>query len=369
MLNRFPVLDEQGQISSNAGVAIDITERKMAEETLRESEENYRNIFENAAEAIYLAQDGKIVFLNPRAATMTGYSSEELMSRPFIEFIHPDDRDKVVDRHMRRMKGEEIPQFYDFRLIYKDGKVRWVELNVVAINWKGKTATLNFLSDITERKRAEEALEEALKENESLLHSLLNYMHDAMLIINWDGSILFANQVAAKIIELEHPEDLVGHNMVEYLHPDSFQKAAEDLEAVKADKMGFLSEYQLCSAKGRRIWVESVGGKILFHNVSANLVCIRDITERKQAEEALRQSEEKYRTILESIEEGYYEVDLAGNLTFFNDAMARINGYTRDEMMGMNNREYTDLENSKILYQALTGFIVPESLPRGLNTK
>ncbi|MGC1405091.1 MAG: PAS domain S-box protein, partial [Thermodesulfobacteriota bacterium] len=88
----------------------DITERKMAEERLRESEDRYRNLFENAAEAIYVAQDGKIVFLNPRATTMTGYSSEELMSTPFIEFIHPDDRDKVIDRHVRRMKGEEIPQ-------------------------------------------------------------------------------------------------------------------------------------------------------------------------------------------------------------------------------------------------------------------
>ena len=271
----------------------DITERKMAEERLRESEERYRNLFENAAEAIYVAQDGKIVFLNPRATTMTGYSSEELMSTPFIEFIHPDDRDKVIDRHVRRMKGEEIPQLYDFRLTEKDGNVRWVELNVVAINWKGKPATLNFLSDITERKRAEEALGEALKENESLLHSLLNYMHDAMLIINWDGSILFANRMAAKIIDCERPEDLVGHNMVEYLFPDSFQKAAKDLEAVKADKTGSPSEYKMCTVTGRPIWVEGIGGKIIFHNVSANLVCIRDITDRKQAEEVLIENQRR----------------------------------------------------------------------------
>ena len=82
-----------------------------------------------------------------------------------------------------------------------------------------------------------------------------------------------------------------------------------------------------------------------------NQVLEQEIAERKQAEAALKESEEKYRTILETIEDGYYEVDLAGNLTFFNDAMARINGYSRDEMEGMNHRQYTDPENAKVLFR------------------
>ncbi len=134
------------------------TERTQTEEKLREREESYRHLFENANEAIFVAQGGKLVFLNPKTTMITGYSGEELVSRPFIEFIHPDDRDIVSNRHVRRMKGEEIPQLYDFRIIHRDGNVRSVELNVVAINWKGRPATLNFLSDITNRKQAEEAL-------------------------------------------------------------------------------------------------------------------------------------------------------------------------------------------------------------------
>ena len=139
--------------------ARDITERKRAEEALRESEEKYRSLFENANEAIFVAQDGKLVFVNPMTVMMTGYSVEELMSRPFIEFIHQDDRDMVIDRHVRRMKGDEIPPLYSFRIIQRDGNIRWVELSTVLINWVGKPATLNFLSDITERKQAEEELQ------------------------------------------------------------------------------------------------------------------------------------------------------------------------------------------------------------------
>ena len=126
------------------------------EEALRESEERYRNLFENAAEAIFVAQDGRFVFLNPMTAMMTGYSHAELMMRSFAEFIHHDDRDMVVGRHVRRTKGEELPHIYSFRIIRRDGSVRWVELNAILIDWKGRKATLNFLSDITERKEAEE---------------------------------------------------------------------------------------------------------------------------------------------------------------------------------------------------------------------
>ena len=140
----------------------DITDRKQAEEALQESEENYRNLFENASETIFVAQDGKIVFLNPRTTMVFGCSGEELVSRPFIEFIYPDDRNMVFGRHVRRMKGEEIPHLYPFRIIHGDGNVRWVELNTVGINWKGKPATLNFLSDITERKKKEEELKQSL---------------------------------------------------------------------------------------------------------------------------------------------------------------------------------------------------------------
>jgi PAS domain S-box-containing protein len=142
----------------------DITERKRGEAALQESEESYRNLFENAGEAIFVAQDGKLVFFNPTATRIIGYSAEELLSMPFTGFIHPDDRDMVIDRHYRRVKEEASPSIYPLRIIHRDGSVRWVELNTVLINWQGKPATLNFLNDITERKQAEEKLRESLEQ-------------------------------------------------------------------------------------------------------------------------------------------------------------------------------------------------------------
>ncbi len=146
----------------------DITERKQAEDAMRKSEEKYRLVVENAKEAIFVAQDVKLVFSNRATVDMLGYSEEILKSKSFIDFIHPDDRNMVVDHHIRRLKGEEVPPVYSFRVISQDGTIIWVELNVAVITWKERPATLNFLNDITGRKQAEAQVRERMKELKAL---------------------------------------------------------------------------------------------------------------------------------------------------------------------------------------------------------
>ena len=137
----------------------DITDRKKDEKALRESEERYRQVVENANEAILVAQDGIIKFHNPKTVELSGYSEEELPNKPFVEFIHPEDRGLVSERYQKRLEGEILPQVYPFRIVTKQGQLKWVEINSVVMSWKGKPATLNFLSDITERKGMEEQLQ------------------------------------------------------------------------------------------------------------------------------------------------------------------------------------------------------------------
>ena len=134
-----------------------ITQRKRAEEALRAAEEKYRVLVENANEAVIVAQDGMLKFVNPKTIEITGYSKEQLTSRPFVEFVHSDDQEMVFERHLRRLKGDKVPYVYPFRIIDKQSNIKWLEINAVLISWEGRPATLNFLSDITDRKRAEEA--------------------------------------------------------------------------------------------------------------------------------------------------------------------------------------------------------------------
>ena len=139
----------------------EITERKRAENALRESEEKYRILIDNADTAIFIAQDGVIKFPNPMAIKLLGFSADELTQMPFKELIHPEDRDIVVKRHRRRLMGEDEPTSYDFRFINRNGKKLWVHINTVLITWEGRPATLNFLRDITSQKRLEAQLRRA----------------------------------------------------------------------------------------------------------------------------------------------------------------------------------------------------------------
>ena len=353
--NSTQSMDKLLQLSGRiAELERDLSKALTEKDDMRERQAQFQRLVENIGDVIFEVDHlGVILYFSPIGKDIWGYDQEDVIGKNFIEFVHPDDRDILIKRFVELSTGVEYPLIY--RIKNKSGEFRWVRTKTKTRIENGTfIGAIGTLIDVSDQKR----MEETLREREDLFRNLVDYMHDAMIIISWDGSILFSNRAAARIIEYERAEELVGHNMVEYIHPDSLQKAAEDLEAVKADKMGFLSEYQLRSVTGRHIWVESVGGKIIFRGDPANLVCIRDITSRKRAEGKLLESEEKYRNILENIEDGYFEVDLAGNFTFFNPSLCRILGYPREEMPGMNNRVFMDAENAKKVFLAFNEIYV-----------
>lgn len=136
----------------------DITDRRRTEEALRESEAKYRLLVENATDAIWIAQDGVVKFSNPTTARITGYSSEELARMPFLDLVHPEDRNRVDERHRGRLEGEVPPGTCSFRARNKAGEELWCQLSATRIEWEGRPATLNFVRDITPQKKLESQL-------------------------------------------------------------------------------------------------------------------------------------------------------------------------------------------------------------------
>jgi PAS domain S-box-containing protein len=140
----------------------DITDRKRTEESLRTLQEQYQALVENAKETILVLQEGRLKFGNPQVFGISGYTEEELSARPFREFIHPDDRE-MFEFHIKKLGQEKFCQVRPFRLIRKEGTIRWVENKGALIQWEGKPAVLNFMTDVTDRKQAWEELRNSIE--------------------------------------------------------------------------------------------------------------------------------------------------------------------------------------------------------------
>lgn len=196
-----------------------------AEEALKPSDGKYRLLFENANEAIVVLQDGVIKFFNPQFIKISGYQEPEFRSRPFLEFIYPDDREMVIKYHQLRLRGEDLPQSYICRAIHKDGHIKWMEVSGVLITWEGKPATLNFLSDVTERKLAEEKL--------LFQASLLDQVNNAVIATDLRGDIIYWNNFAEGLYQWK-AEEVLGKNISETIVPNN--KHAVMMDVMNATK-------------------------------------------------------------------------------------------------------------------------------------
>jgi len=207
----IPRFDSEGRYIGAVGAVLDISDRKSAEEELRRAEEQYRHLFEGAGEGILVAQGGFIRLANPAMSAITGYSREELVATPFAEFLHPDDRAMVVERHRQRSLGAEASTNYDFRIVTKRGDVRILNISATVISWAGQPASLNFLTDVTERRQTEEELRK--------FKTISDKASYGTAISDLDGNLLYANETFAQMHGYT-AEEVRGQNLAIF-HSDA----------------------------------------------------------------------------------------------------------------------------------------------------
>ncbi|MDY7079546.1 MAG: PAS domain S-box protein, partial [Chloroflexota bacterium] len=158
-------------------------QHKRAEEALRESEEKYRHLVERANDGIAIVQDGVLKYLNPRYAEMLSYTVEEMIGTPASDYIWPDEVAKLLDLYERRLAGKDVTPRYETALRHRDGRKIEIELNAGIITYQGRPADFVFGRDITERKRAEEALQES----EANFRALAENANDGIVIATGAG--------------------------------------------------------------------------------------------------------------------------------------------------------------------------------------
>ena len=312
-------------------------------------------IISKAGVGIYVVQHGKFVYVSQLYQKLTGYSEAELIGTYSLGNIYPDDREMVREEAIKCLKEERFEP-YEYRFINKKDEVMWVLETITPIVYKEERATLGSFMDITGRKK----VEEKLRHEEQRFRALAEQSSDIIVLVNREGIITYENPAVERYLGLK-AEERIGVSIFERIHPDDLKLSIDTFNTLSRDINAPDPHFEIRLRNRNGSWhtFELVGSKMIHENVVEYVILnLRDITERKQAEsqreaalEALRQSEEKYRSILETIQEGYFEVDFAGNFTFFNDSLCRNLGYSKEELMGMNNRQYTDKEHSKKLFQ------------------
>jgi PAS domain S-box-containing protein len=313
-----------------------LVERERAENARREAERKYRDIFENAVEGIFqTSPDGGFITANPALARMMGFASpEELIRARDIDgtyYVHPERRvefKRLLDQH-------DTVRGFEFEAYRKDGTKIWMSDNVRAVrDASGKLLYYEGTTeDITERKRAEDARREAERKYRDIFENAV----EGIFQTTPDGEFITANPALARMLGFESPEELIRErtdigrtHYVESERRVQFMRLLDQHDRVQ----GFESE---CYRKdGTKIWmsdnvraVRDASGKLLYYEGTAE-----DITERKLAEEALRESEERYRDLVENSRELICTHDLDGLILSANPAAAAAAGYDLDEFVG-----------------------------------
>jgi PAS domain S-box-containing protein len=303
LLNIHTVTDSAGGLSYFEGFIVDIDDRLRAENALRESEQRYRLLFENSPDSIAVYQEGKILFANPATLRLLGAKEPgEVIGRPVLDFVHPDCRKLVLERAREQERSGQPADTAAEKFLRRDGTAVDVEVIAAPFPYKGKTAHLVISRDITERKRAESLLHE----KEERFRATFENPVIGVCVVGLDGRLLQVNEGMCRIFGYSR-EEFEAMTVSTIAFPEDAGVSSGFIQqavAGGADAGEFDKRY--LHKDGRIIWGH-VSSSIVRDPAGAPLYFIshvQDVTERRRAENALRENEERYRSLFENSLEG-----------------------------------------------------------------
>jgi PAS domain S-box-containing protein/putative nucleotidyltransferase with HDIG domain len=324
LLSAGTVRDSDGNIVHSISIQNDITERKNIEDALRESEEKYRELINGMNDTAWVIDfNGKFVDVNNAAVGVLGYSRKELLT------MGPNDIDSSLNAEniiglIKRMRTDKL-QVFETTHTTKNGKTIPVEIKSSLVTYQGKQAILSIARDITERKRTQEAL--------TLFRSLIDHINDAIEVIDPEtGRFLDANEQACLALGYTREEFLTL--TVPEINPvvagRSWKETMEELR-----RSGFLIRESQHRRKDGSIIPVEINSNYIRLDRDYVLTVVRDITERKQAEKALRESAEQYRILTNTAMDGFLKLDLEGHILDVNKVYCDFIDYSKEELLKM----------------------------------
>ncbi|MCP4580789.1 MAG: PAS domain S-box protein [candidate division Zixibacteria bacterium] len=332
-VDESPLNDGNGKIIGLTGAVRDVTERKQAEEALRESEEKYRNIVEMAPDGIAtISLAGFMTSCNTALLELTGFSHDDLVDKHFSKL--PALRSKDIPKYLKVLESMlmgKIPKPFEFKWIHKSGEFRLGEARLSLMRNKGEISGFQLIAtDITERKQAEEAL----RESEERYRAIWENSPTGICLTDRDGVYHYVNPAYCKTYGFSQ-EQLVGQPFYDFVvRPED----AEDMMKRYTDRFDRglpipVGEVEFVKCNGKPVWIQFTGDFVRENDIPKYLVSINvDVSERKQAEEALQASEGKLSAILQKSPIPTAVGGVDGSITSFNEALETLIGYKKSEI-------------------------------------
>ncbi len=309
----------------------EISRRELMSQALKASEEKYRLLVENSAEAVFVIQEGMLRFVNAKTVELSRFSKEELTSRPFYEFVHLEDRVMVMDHYLRLIEHDEAIYGLEFRLQDGKGDIRWGSVSAISIVWDGQASVLCFATDITDRKH----LEEKVAEGERLLRHLVEAANDIIYITDEKGLFTYVNPSGLRISGYSE-EEFIGKHFTELIVPEYREPTESFYKKQFAERIpNTYYEYCITTKRGETLWLGQQVQLLMKGDrvIGFQSIC-RDITDRRRAEESLRESEERFRQLAESVDDVFMLIQPGDTYSFIyvSPAYERLTGGKVDEL-------------------------------------
>lgn len=341
--------DDEGNPAFMVGTIQDITERKQAEAAIKQSEEKFRDLFNSMPNGYYRSTpDGYFIDANPAFIKMLGYNSLEELKNLYIPrdiYVKEEEREKILSSNPEFVSNVET-----YRLKKKDGTIIWVEDNARYIKDENGKVIFNegICKDITDRKKAEDAL----RESEQLFNTLAQVSPVGIFRTDPNGNTTYVNPKWVRLSGL--PADkAMGEGWLQALHPEDREKIKTGWNSTTQNQDISVAEYRFLRPDGNVIWVmgQAIPEFDAFNNVVGYVGTITDITERKTAEDALSESEERLRILAEKTGTIVYDWNLLNNAVHREGAIEDVLGYSKEEFRKIKADEYYNLFDKDELEQ------------------
>jgi PAS domain S-box-containing protein len=331
-----------------------IVQRKRMGEDLEESENKYRLSFENVTDVIYtIDKDLNILSVSPSVERVLGYKPQDFIGQPVSalgNILTPESFEQAIANISVILKGETISLMV-YRFIAKDGTIKYGEVSGSPMMRNGKIiGIISVARNITERKRAENALQVS----EKYFKEITENSSDIIVITDKNGDIKYCSRSTERFTGYK-PEELIGRNVIRIIHPDDVKRAVGDFgKAILAKDSAIPNGFRIVHKDGSERYFEGLGKNLLDNpSVAGFIMNVHDTTERKQADEALRESERKYKSLIDNFQDIILTINLEGKITFASQSIKEKLGYESAETINMSILDFVQEEDHQRVMENL----------------